>query len=308
MAQSGYPRRDSFGGAIILIALGVFLLLWNIRPGFNPWLVLERYWPLILIFIGVGKMWDSYEARRHPDSPRAGGISGVAIALLILVALFGVAVWHGRTAKVIVHDTHSVDREAATSVSANIEMPAGKLILEGGSPRLLDADFDYDEAEGRPSVEYSVSGDRGQLNVSQDKEHTHFGRTHNDWYLRFSNELPLDLDLNLGAGQGDLRLRGMNVTRLGINIGAGQLDLDLTGPRKTDLDATIHGGVGKAKVRLSRDIGVQVYASGGIGSIEAHGLRREGGAYVNEAYGKTPATIKMTVEGGIGEIDLQEEP
>jgi hypothetical protein len=38
------------------------------------------------------------------------------------------------------------------------------------------------------------------------------------------------------------------------------------------------------------------------------GMTRDGDAYVNEAYGKTAATIDLTVNGGVGEIDLIAEP
>jgi hypothetical protein len=47
-----------------------------------------------------------------------------------------------------------------------------------------------------------------------------------------------------------------------------------------------------------------VRATGGIGSINAHGLRSANGYYVNDAYGKSRATIRLEIQGGIGEINL----
>ena len=81
----------------------------------------------------------------------------------------------------------------------------------------------------------------------------------------------------------------------------------MTGPRKANLDATIEGGVGSAMIHLPKDVGVRVEASGGIGSINADGLRREGHSYENDAYGRTSTKIDMTVHGGIGEINLVEQ-
>jgi hypothetical protein len=111
----------------------------------------------------------------------------------------------------------------------------------------------------------------------------------------------------LGAGQSNLNLRGLPVTKLELNIGAGQVNADLTGDRQQDLDADIEGGVGEAEIRLPRNVGVTVEASGGIGSIDTHGLKHEGGRYVNDTYGKGGATIRLKVEGGIGHIELNEE-
>jgi len=50
---------------------------------------------------------------------------------------------------------------------------------------------------------------------------------------------------------------------------------------------------------------VRVHVSGGIGSVSPHGLTREGDDYVNAALGKSPATIDLTIEGGIGSISLR---
>jgi len=119
--------------------------------------------------------------------------------------------------------------------------------------------------------------------------------------------VPLDLKVDLGAGQGRLRLRDVPVTRLGLDMGAGQVDVDLSGDRKQDLDADIEGGVGQATIRLPSKVGVVVHASGGIGSIIAHGWKHDGDEYTNDAYGKTPATIRLKVEGGVGAIVLIQE-
>jgi len=66
--------------------------------------------------------------------------------------------------------------------------------------------------------------------------------------------------------------------------------------------------VGQAVIRLPRKIGVVGHASGGIGSIDASGLKRDGEQYTNDAYGKSPVTIHLKVEGGVGQISLIQEP
>jgi hypothetical protein len=126
--------------------------------------------------------------------------------------------------------------------------------------------------------------------------------------VRFSDEVPLELKVEMGAGQGRLHLRDLPLTRLNLEMGAGQVEVDLTGERKKDLDADLEGGVGQARIRLPKNVGVIVHASGGIGTIDARGLQHNGDEYVNDAYGKTPATVHLKVEGGIGQISLVQEP
>ena len=52
---------------------------------------------------------------------------------------------------------------------------------------------------------------------------------------------------------------------------------------------------------------MRVKVDGGIGSVEAHGLIKQGGSYVNEAYGKSAVVIEVEVDAGIGSLDLRVE-
>ena len=49
---------------IVLIVVGALFLYANYRPGFDAWYVLRTYWPLILIFLGLARIFDSTRARR----------------------------------------------------------------------------------------------------------------------------------------------------------------------------------------------------------------------------------------------------
>ncbi len=317
MADGQPAHRTSLVLPIVLITIGGMFLYANWRPAFDPWPILRNYWPLILIFVGLGKMWDVTRARQNPDGTARSGVSlgatfGALAFVLVLVVLF----WHGRAftrdrryySSDLQHQSRTVDRQGAKSVDVSLETGSGEFNISGGSSHLLDADFNYSGSYETPRVDYNVSNGVGKLSISQDNTTTHFGTTHNEWNLRFSNEVPLELKVEMGAGRGHLRLRDMPVTRLDMTMGAGQADLDLTGDRKNDLVAELEGGVGQVTIRLPRKVGVVVHASGGIGAVEAHGLRHQDDEYTNEAYGKTPATIRLTVQGGVGQISLIEEP
>ena len=226
--------------------------------------------------------------------------------MLIILIVLGFAAWHGRNSRPMQHDTQSVSLQGAQSVTTNIDIPAGSLDIAGGASQLLNADFNYHEADGQPRVEYSVSGGHGDLSITQEnKMHLHMATSRNDWQLRFADNVPMDMNVQIGAGSSNLRLQGLGVKNLDVQAGVGQINLDLTGPRKSDLHVDIHGGVGSAVVRVPRDVGVRVHASGGIGSVSPHGLTRAGDDYVNDVLGKTPATIDVTIEGGIGSVSLR---
>src|SRR5271156_1249962 len=147
MTETGSPRRGSIVGPAILIGLGVLFLMATLLPDFDLWPILGRYWPLILIFIGLGQIFDYFMSRDRIDGARRG-FSGTGIALLVLLILFVAAVLHGGPGRYRgsdwgwygrhdwsghgwsagmpeLHDPQAVELQGAKSVRANPEMGAG---------------------------------------------------------------------------------------------------------------------------------------------------------------------------------------
>lgn len=312
--ESGRREGAPLVFPLLLIALGLIFLYASWRPAFDPWAVLKAWWPLGLILLGLGKIWDNRHDQPGAGRSGAGALVGMLLFVLVIVAL----VWHGRGrgramdwsgGRSTSHTSESVELKGATSVRESIEMSAGQLNIEGGSSRLLDADFRFTNSWAAPRVDYYVSNGIGDMTISQESGGPHIGSSQNSWRLRMNPEVPTELKVTLGAGQSNLDLKGVNLTRLELEMGAGQAQIDLRGSRKSDLDGRIEGGVGQAVLRLPKDVGVIATASGGIGSIGISGLTKNGNdEYTNAAYGKSPHTIHLRVEGGIGSIQLLEEP
>jgi len=300
-------RRRSPTGAVALIVIGAVFLMARFIPGINPWPLFARFWPLILIFLGLGMLADYMWAQSHKE--QRSSATGVAIALLLLTLLFLVALWRHPYMRQRNHMSREVDAQGAQSVHAQIEMPAGTLHLSGGSAALFDGDFDYSEANEMPQVNYNVDNDHGNLDVTSGRSNTHFvtGPSDDIWNLRLNDGVPTELAIDMGAGTGNLRLGDLNLTGLEVNLGAGTLNLDLEGSWKQGFHGDIEGGVGTAIVQLPKDVGVRVHAEGGIGTIRVRGLNHNGDNYENDALGKSPVTIDLNVQGGVGTIILEEQ-
>jgi hypothetical protein len=203
-------------------------------------------------------------------------------------------------------DRRSVKLGNAKSVRVEIHMGAGELKVGGGATDLLDAHFTYNVPAWKPEVEYNVTAAQGHLTIQQPQGTSGSGKdTRYEWDLFLNNRIPIDMSVQVGAGRTDLTLGTLSLTNLNLEMGAGESTVDLTGNWKNDLAAQIRGGVGKATIRLPSDVGVRVSARGGIGAINAHDFKKDGGAYVNDVYGRSPVTLRVDVEGGVGEIDLE---
>ncbi len=315
MAQNRGVRSGSVVFPVLLIGFGCLVLLTRALPNFDPWPVLGRYWPLFLILIGAGMVWDRSRRMQHPEEPGMfpiGSTLGTVLFLVILAFLL----WHGHAfasrewaspSTTRVHRQQTIERKGAKAVRMSVKMPAGELIMGGGAEQVLQADFSYGGSWNEPTIEYAVSDGVGRLDITQQSGGTVVVRSDNTWNLKVNDAIPLDLEVDVGAGRGEFRFAKVDLTRLELNIGAGQADVDLSGERAKDLEAEIQGGVGEATIHLPKNVGVVATVHGGLGAVDTHGLKEEDGQYVNEAYGKAPSTIHLTVNGGIGSIKLQEE-
>ena len=205
------------------------------------------------------------------------------------------------------NESRSVQPEDAKTVRAHLTMGAGELKVGGAADALMEGEFSYNVGDWKPQVDYDVSGENGDLSVEQGSgdDGRLGGGARNEWDLRFNDEVPTDLVVEMGAGESDLDLDSLTLTGLDLEMGAGKTTVDLTGDYAQDFDASIEGGVGEATVLVPSEVGVRVHAEGGLGKINAEGFQREGEAYVNEAYGDSDVSLNVDVRGGVGSINLE---
>ncbi|MDX1613632.1 MAG: toast rack family protein [Candidatus Promineifilaceae bacterium] len=229
-------------------------------------------------------------------------------------------------------EERSIELGGAESINAVITIGAGELRLNGGEQNLLDATFTYNVADWQPEVSYAVNNGSGDLEIRQpdteiqDSIPADFNDVVYEWDLRLGGDAPIDLRVNMGAGEGDLDLRGAPVEQLrfqggagqvsiaaspammhdlDVRLGAGEVELDLSGDWAQDLRGDIQGGVGQLTVLLPAAAGVRVDVQGGLGSINASGLNQEGNTFTNDAYGDAAVSLELDIQGGVGEIVLR---
>ena len=108
-------RRNppSIAGALIVIAVGVFLLVVNVYPALNAYEIIGRYWPVLLILIGLAKVVESFRYRGAPGDPNPPRQSLAPYAVLVAVALLIFLMVKEGHVEANLHDSHSLDVGAA---------------------------------------------------------------------------------------------------------------------------------------------------------------------------------------------------
>jgi hypothetical protein len=199
-------------------------------------------------------------------------------------------------------DHKVVELDTATLTRVRVTMGAGELEMRGGSNKLLEADFTYNVAAWKPSVVHTSKGSESELTIAQASEMSATGQTENRWELVLNNGMPLDVSVQLGAGEAKLALGSLNLRNVGLRMGAGEMDMDLRGTPTTSYKVNVRGGVGSATIRLPSTVAISATASGGIGDIKMEGLEKRGDRWINPRAESSPVTIDVEAFGGVGEI------
>jgi predicted membrane protein len=114
----------------------------------------------------------------------------------------------------------------------------------------------------------------------------------------------MNLTIITGAGNSELNLGTLDLTKLDIQTGAGVTSVDLNGTWQHNLDVSIEGGVGELTVNLPAEMGVRVDMDTALVNVTADGLIKVENGYVNESYGSAPQTLSLKLQAGVGSVVL----
>ena len=230
--------------------------------------------------------------------------SSARVVSTVLAACVVVACGTSGPVGPVVREHHTVERGAAMSVRLEIGMTAGELEVKSGAKVLFEGDFDFNVPVLKPAIGYAVEGTTGTLKVSQGSTS---GNYENRWHLSLDETTPIDLHLDLGAGDAEFVLGRVNLQSLAIRLGAGDLVLDLRGTPAKSYTVTVQAGAGDTTIRLPAGVGISASTAGLIGDSNVSGLEKRDGRWINPRAEASPVTIDLQVQHGIGDLKLVAE-
>ncbi|MFA4860487.1 toast rack family protein [Methanoregula sp.] len=188
-----------------------------------------------------------------------------------------------------------------------VTLGAGKLDLLGGAPAgaFMEATVFSKAPEWQPDITRNLNGSSLHVAITE-KGHTakewFAVDSPNHWEIRLDDTIPLDLDVNVGAGDSRLNLGTLNLTTLSVNNGAGDIRIDLGSYHGSRFDAEIVNGVGDVTLLVPRYSNTRIEISRGVGDLTGSGLIRENDSFTTAGY--TPALPLNTirVKQGVGSI------
>jgi hypothetical protein len=206
--------------------------------------------------------------------------------------------------------TKSVALDGAEKLDARMRMAAGEFKLAGGATGAMDAQFETSPRNLLPEVDYSVEGTSGVLRVTQPtmEEFDFMGDTRNVWDVKLASGIPVDLDVEFGAGDSTVDLSEVDVRDVHVLTGAGKTTIDLTGERTADVRAKVEAGVGELTIKVPSNVGVRITgAQDGIGDFNVDGFSADGDAFVNDAWDSATVKIELRIQRGVGEVTIEQQ-
>ncbi len=306
-------RRPSLVGPAILILIGGLLLLGNLGLLHVDWWQLWRLWPIVLILAGLDIL------ARHS---RWGTALLAAVILALLGGFFYVLVaapapllpaLSGPQATLVLQP-EAVDLSGARQVDVDIRMGAGQLEVGAlsDSPRLFEGDLRYPDAWGgrAPHVSYDVSAGHGRLLLESRSKQLWampFGDSSGEnWKVRLTREVPLNINVDAGASISLLDLRHLQLGTLTVKAGVGRMEVFFPSEGE-DMMARIEGGVGSLVLRVPESVEARVSVSGGLGGQSFSGRFRPTGGHTYETagYASAASRLDIRVDGGVGSLRVE---
>jgi hypothetical protein len=201
-------------------------------------------------------------------------------------------------------------------VAVTLNMGAGQLNLTSGGSGLLAGEIRYNVADWEPTI--TNTGDTLIIEQGDDDDTINLpggDDVINEWTLALG-EVPMNLEVNAGAYEGNLALGGVPLRDLEINDGASSTTVTFDTPNPEEMDRLSYktGASSVTLTGLANANFEDMNFDGGAGEFEldfSGDLQRDSAVHVTAGLGSVrivvPAgtTTRVEVTGGLNDVNTQ---
>ena len=284
----------------LLIALGAIFLLNNF--GVLPWSIwtnLWKFWPVILILIGVEYLIGQSISLR------------TTVLLLILIFLIPIIVAVNPFTKnplATQELTISEGLASLTRAKIIIDLPATNLNIDSSSTpaKLVEGKISYSKAAEKPEISSEKSLGQGILRITQPSGSglPIISSLRNDTNLRLTSQIPLEIQINTGASKERLNLSKLRVDYLEINSQAS--DLDIIFGNLYSSRVRIKTSASTLSVKIPKEMEARIKIDSKVKSLSiSDRFKKSSGEYKSTGFDKAFTRLDIEIDSVAGSITIK---
>jgi len=85
-------RQASIFWSLVLISIGFLFLLRNLNFAIHPWLIIGRYWPVLIVLWGLSRLISYFSSDQNSTTTRRSVLTAGDIVLLLFLLVLGTAI------------------------------------------------------------------------------------------------------------------------------------------------------------------------------------------------------------------------
>ena len=279
---------------VFLLFLGIVFLLQvlGVLP-WGLWGTLWRFWPVLIIIIGVSILLRHYNVW--------------LVSLLILAMLgacLGIAAWQYESPPPIGVATQSYSEPLGDIEYAQIEVDfsAGSISISSlppSSPDFVQATSEARKGDGSINVDFQRHDGEGRLYLSKEQGGVR-------WEVRLTTITPLAINIKSAASNMEFDLSQLKVTELQLDIDAGNCKLTLPSSTGTTR-ANIKADVSNLEVTIPDGVAGRVEADIDLSAFEVDQSRfpKQGDYYISGNFDTAQNRVYLEIDCDVGRVEVR---
>jgi hypothetical protein len=297
------PHRHGSGApvwGIILLFAGILLLLQtlNVLP-WSLWDTLWRFWPALIIIIGLGILL------RHTNAWLVS-----LIVIVILGACLGTAIWQHGTTKILRGvTTRSYSQPVGNLQTAQVDINfnAGKLTIENlplNSANLVEANTEVTSNVSSMQADFRQQSTAAILSL--DSINQQYWPNHGvTWDVKLTPKILINFNINSSASTLKLDLSDLNLSSFAMDINAGSCDLKMPAPSGI-MKATVKANAASVSITIPEGAATRIQASSNVATLNVNNrFIKRGNDYVTDNYDTATSRIELTINTNVGTVSVK---
>ena len=311
-------KSDKIFWGIFLVFIGGIFLLENFDIIDFSWRYVWRFWPVILILIGVNILFKNSKSQ-----------TGIIVTAAITIITLGLLTykglekhrdneskwrWNNSNDKNNDADSADVISDANYSeefdtkyhfATLNIKGGASKFVIKSASDKLFEANLNQSksryylkktEVDSAVTLNFNSKGNRSEYSLN--------GDDFNEIKMMLNAQPLWNINLTMGAGEIDFDLVDYKTKNISLKGGAAAFKVKV-GNLYNDINVNAETGLAEIVIEVPETSGCRIKASTGLSSKDFKGFKKmKDDSYETSNYNEAPNKINISLKGGLSDFNV----